>query len=56
MVVDTREPILVLERSPGEVATVNISARDQGDLLSSGELCSECFRLLVSILINSKVG
>lgn len=29
LVVDTSKPILVLERSPGEVATIDVSASDQ---------------------------
>jgi hypothetical protein len=48
--------IFVLERSPGEVATIDISTSDQGYFLSSGELRSECFRFLVGILIDFKVG
>ena len=56
LVVYTSEAILVLESSPSEIATVDISTSDQGNLLSSGELRRECFRLLVSIFVNPKVG
>ena len=55
LVVDTSKPILVLERSPGEVTTVDVSTSDQRDLLGSGELRSECFRFLISIIVDSKV-
>jgi hypothetical protein len=55
LVVDTSKPVLVLERSPGKVATVDVSASDQRNLLGSGELRSECLRFLVSILIDSEV-
>lgn len=55
LVVDTSKPVLVLKRSPGEVTTIDTPTSDQGNLLSSGELRSEYFRLLVSILVDSKV-
>lgn len=55
LVVDTSKTVLVLERSPGEVATIDVSTSNQGDLLGNGELRSERFRFLVSILIDSKV-
>lgn len=55
LVVDTSESVLVLERSPGEVATIDVSTSNQRDLLGNGELRSERFRFLVSILIDSKV-
>ena len=55
LVVDASESILVLECRPGEVATINISTGNEGNLLSSSELRSKRFRLLISVLIDAEV-
>jgi hypothetical protein len=55
LVVDTSKPILVLERRPGEFATVDIFTSDERHFLSSTELRRERFCFLVSSLVDPKV-